>query len=444
MWNKPIQSSDLGDLPDKISDNRAQWKVLGSPDCFHHSHVPSLTSIRKRGPLAANVALSDSRPQVYQGFGFGHSDEEVKPNLALCEVLVDWHLRCCHRDNIQLQHIANPARFYFLERGLARLEMLTVDDYKRAYIQLASKKLRIEEKRRLLDYCRTRATRWEHLHISYSRMLGEVRDSTHSESGAAKETLKVCGESLQHLVQQVEDQLRKTMGFVRLQLDYIEADQQREIMHNQIELSQIQIAESRKAIQQTETVRKLTILAFVFIPTSTICSFFGMNIKELDNHPRLWIFFISVIIVITLVLIIAAGDGLLNFLMGIFAAFPSVPRSGDSPISQRRRWTGTVLYWAVHIPLYLIWNASLTLSQKFMSMGHEYRSGYQDPGMLHEHESDTGFAPIPLYTDSGALMGIRLEQTFDYYWQRWRKIWHPWPKAAPNDPPIAPVSPPQY
>ncbi|KAL9594824.1 MAG: hypothetical protein Q9219_006815 [cf. Caloplaca sp. 3 TL-2023] len=59
----------------------------------------------------------------------------------------------------------------------------------------------------------------------------------------------------------------------------------------QIDLVNTQIEESRKAMQQAETVKRLTALAFVFIPISTVCSAFGMNIRELSHGlPSIWIF----------------------------------------------------------------------------------------------------------------------------------------------------------
>ncbi|KAL8824739.1 MAG: hypothetical protein Q9170_008058 [Blastenia crenularia] len=59
----------------------------------------------------------------------------------------------------------------------------------------------------------------------------------------------------------------------------------------QIDLVNTQIEESRKAMQQAETVKRLTALAFVFIPISTVCSAFGMNIREFShNLPSAWVF----------------------------------------------------------------------------------------------------------------------------------------------------------
>ena len=130
-------------------------------------------------------------------------------------------------------------------------------------------------------------------------------------------------------------------------------------------------------------------------------------------------FFAALILVISFVLLIAAADGLLDLLTRIFAAMPAVPRSGDGPpISRIRRWTAAILFYAVHAPFGLIWEASLAISQKWklsMSEGREYRSGYQDPGRL----DNSGANPIDPFADKGTIMSTRLERTFHYYKTSW-------------------------
>ncbi|WPB07567.1 uncharacterized protein RHO25_012228 [Cercospora beticola] len=52
------------------------------------------------------------------------------------------------------------------------------------------------------------------------------------------------------------------------------------------------LRESQRAIEQAATVTKLTKLAFVFIPLSFVCAFFGMNSREIDNGQlSIWVFF---------------------------------------------------------------------------------------------------------------------------------------------------------
>ena len=429
VWNQPIDASDLESVHRELSGSKERWKVLGSPDHFQFNPIPNFVDMSPIGLHHASASNGgvDSNPQTpprESGSTLGRL-LGFWPNLALCKALTDWHMRCTGED-VLLKKVATPAHIYFLERALSRLRTVTDEDYKRVYDQCANDKLEADEKRRLLDYCRTRATRWERLELSNSRMLEEVRKSICQESEAAQESLKLCCDQVQCLAGLVEDQLRKTKEFVSLQLEQIAADQQRQLMHNQIELSQVQIAESRKAIQQAETMRKLTILAFVFIPASTICSFFGMNVKELDNYPRIWVFVTTLSLVIALVLMIATADGLLNLLMRIFAAMPVRPRGGEPDISQTRRWTAVFFFRAVHIPFALIWQAVLAMIGKwklFVSQGRAYRTGYQDPDRLSDNESRNEAKDTHLYVQKGALTSWRAKEKLNDYRRSWTEFW---------------------
>ena len=73
----------------------------------------------------------------------------------------------------------------------------------------------------------------------------------------------------------------------------------------QIELTETQISESRKAIKQADTVARLTILAFIYIPTSCVCGVFGMNIVETPQGFPLWIFGITLAAILVTTLWIA-------------------------------------------------------------------------------------------------------------------------------------------
>jgi hypothetical protein len=61
-------------------------------------------------------------------------------------------------------------------------------------------------------------------------------------------------------------------------------------------LSTMSILESQKSIEQSEQVNKLTRLAFVYIPLSFISSIFGMNVKEIQVNPSIWVFFLTAIV----------------------------------------------------------------------------------------------------------------------------------------------------
>jgi Mg2+ and Co2+ transporter CorA len=60
-------------------------------------------------------------------------------------------------------------------------------------------------------------------------------------------------------------------------------------------LSTMSILESQKSIEQSEQVNKLPRLAFVYIPLSFISSVFGMNVKEIQANPSIWVFFATAI-----------------------------------------------------------------------------------------------------------------------------------------------------
>ncbi|KAL8838661.1 MAG: hypothetical protein Q9176_004901 [Flavoplaca citrina] len=80
----------------------------------------------------------------------------------------------------------------------------------------------------------------------------------------------------------------------------------------QMELTSLQILEARKAIQQGAVVKRLTALAFVFIPISTVCSAFGMNLREFGaDLPPIWVFAVVAFAVASVTLVCSlqlAGD----------------------------------------------------------------------------------------------------------------------------------------
>lgn len=66
-------------------------------------------------------------------------------------------------------------------------------------------------------------------------------------------------------------------------LDTLERLTERARQLSQTRLVYMQIAESRKAIEQADSVRRLTTLAFVFIPLTYVASVFGADILEMDS-----------------------------------------------------------------------------------------------------------------------------------------------------------------
>lgn len=62
---------------------------------------------------------------------------------------------------------------------------------------------------------------------------------------------------------------------------------------SQTRLVHVQIAESRRAIEQADGVRRLTTLAFIFIPLTYVASVFSANLSEMDGSRTAKIFVAS-------------------------------------------------------------------------------------------------------------------------------------------------------
>ncbi|KAF2160590.1 hypothetical protein M409DRAFT_28976 [Zasmidium cellare ATCC 36951] len=68
-------------------------------------------------------------------------------------------------------------------------------------------------------------------------------------------------------------------------------------------------AESKRAIAQAQGVEKLTRLAFVFVPMSFSCAFFGMNFKEIGQGTlSLWVWFAVTVPIFVLSLVLMVSN----------------------------------------------------------------------------------------------------------------------------------------
>ena len=66
----------------------------------------------------------------------------------------------------------------------------------------------------------------------------------------------------------------------------------------QSEISLWSIEESKRSIEEATSVKRLTQLAFVFIPLSFVTSVFGMNVQEISGTGvKIWIFIVTAIVV---------------------------------------------------------------------------------------------------------------------------------------------------
>ena len=91
----------------------------------------------------------------------------------------------------------------------------------------------------------------------------------------------------------VRDQLERHLPTLQHHTDAIRVNQQ-------VRLAETQLEESRKAIQQADTIKRLTILAFVYIPIQTIASIYGMNVREFDPRPSIWTFALVAVILLAI------------------------------------------------------------------------------------------------------------------------------------------------
>lgn len=97
----------------------------------------------------------------------------------------------------------------------------------------------------------------------------------------------------------------------------VERRLQRSMYSIQLMMTDTQIKESRTAIQQAGSVKRLTVLAFIFIPISTVSSAFGMNVQQLtDNPPSIWISF-AMMTTVTLVAIVFSSEITHDLLLGL-------------------------------------------------------------------------------------------------------------------------------
>lgn len=64
--------------------------------------------------------------------------------------------------------------------------------------------------------------------------------------------------------------------------------------------SNMSLLDSKRSIQEAQSVTKLTELAFLFIPATFGASIFGMQVDVFENRAPLWVFFMLIIILTTL------------------------------------------------------------------------------------------------------------------------------------------------
>lgn len=133
----------------------------------------------------------------------------------------------------------------------------------------------------------------------------ELKAGTEKSASAFNEHLGQELNLVNKIVAKIELQLQQTEKQLTVCIDQSFRDLQ-------ITLAQTQLEESGKSIKQADTVARLTILAFVFIPISAICGFFGMNIVEIadDGGFSFCIFGVTTGVVLAMALPVAFADSI--------------------------------------------------------------------------------------------------------------------------------------
>jgi hypothetical protein len=150
----------------------------------------------------------------------------------------------------------------------------------------------------------------------------------------------------------------------------------------------MQFTESRRSITETQTVTRLTELAFVFIPLSFCASLFSMSINELEDGVPVWMFVVAALVTIALayaVRLFVGSELLINSTrrsLERFRARTGVRPEADVPMISLV-WLVAQDVWknggpATSIPKYLGVTAAIVLPIAFMwtteSMGSSFNA----------------------------------------------------------------------
>jgi hypothetical protein len=122
------------------------------------------------------------------------------------------------------------------------------------------------------------------------------------------------GKQLPDEVAEIVQDVRDNVARVKIRLDEAYADLRVDMQFN----------ESRRSMNETQTVTRLTELAFVFIPLSFCASLFSMSIRELGDGVPVWIFIITSLVMVSIaygVRILVGSDLLANSTRRSFERF---------------------------------------------------------------------------------------------------------------------------
>ena len=406
-WNYAIPPSRLSRLSAALSSARdIEWQTAQTEDPLY-VRVSEFGASNEKSPSPDAFHHKVYAPE--------------RANLNLCQVLVDMHEEICGTSSGRLLSSPLVVRVLLLERSINALLNRVEVDWITTHEFCDRTKLDAKDERLRLEYFDRRATRASDLSAANDKMLRDLTASAKLESDDIRPAFESFLGQVTLLKDQTDVKISQIQIFLGRQLSSLSRNEQEILFQNQIDLSKVQIRESQRAIQQTETVRKLTLLAFVFIPAGTVCSFFGMNIKEFDGHPRIWIFFVTLISVLLLVLLVAMAGCLHIFFMRFLATLPTLRLGGGPRVSKLRQWSAVLMFLSFHVPYAIICyirRLLVRLWTRLSTEGKEYYRGYDDQLMDNSK-------PIPDDSVSnddensrhyrlGARTGARVEAYLDW------------------------------
>lgn len=88
------------------------------------------------------------------------------------------------------------------------------------------------------------------------------------------------------------------------------------------------VAEARKSMDLQQSLARLTVLTFWFLPISLVTGFFGMNFNELSGMS-IWIYFLSSFVVLTLFLLVSFWRTVVPILMYLIKSNPLAVTMGS-------------------------------------------------------------------------------------------------------------------
>lgn len=93
------------------------------------------------------------------------------------------------------------------------------------------------------------------------------------------------------------------------------------VLETQVTLQNLQLEESRKAIQQADTIKRLTILAFIYIPIQTAAGIFSFHVREFDTKPSVWGWALLVVVLLVATISAAVWHRVTNLLRRLEPSF---------------------------------------------------------------------------------------------------------------------------